>query len=105
MDQDELIIELIDEDNIDISLEESVTISNNHALLDNLDYESSGHIGFAPSRLDNLDEVTDEELDDSNIFVDVNGVDKKIPINKLIDKTDVTVDDEEEMLIFGNKEE
>lgn len=105
---DEIII-LLEDDEVNIDLGDKLNIIDitnaKHDKLQNLDYESSGHTGFARSRLNDLEEITDEEMDDSNIFVDANGVDKKIPINKLIDKTDVTVDDEEEMLIFGNKEE
>ena len=37
----------VDEPNITVKGPKEVVMSKNHALLDNLDYENSGHTGFA----------------------------------------------------------
>ena len=108
---DELNIVLEDPSEIDIDLGDKLNIvpidGAPHNKLGNLDYEHSGHTGFAPSRLENVEEVLDEDIENAEIFTDVEGSDKKISVNKIIDSAfgKIAVDEANEALLLNYEEE
>lgn len=95
----EIKIVLEDEGSINIKVEDeeelkccvndlmSVIINEDHDKLNNLDYESSGHIGFAPSNLENLPSVPSEvDIDDIVILSNANNNLTKITLQEIADK-------------------
>lgn len=62
-------IEIILSNEIQVEVEVKLLLLKNHASLSNLDYEHSGHTGFA-SKLDLDDYVSKAEFDDADISED-----------------------------------
>lgn len=51
-----------------------LVINADHSIMENLDYEHSGHTGFTPSRLSLLDHIENFNEDSSKVFInDENG--------------------------------
>lgn len=96
VEEDNIDIKMSKEENVEVEFEtKEIITTRNHSKLDNLDFENSGHIGFAsakdiekvvPKRLNALPNVN--ERTDRNkvyIYVDEDGNERKISMRNMLD--------------------
>ena len=83
--EDEIVLSA-DNDEVNVNFNDRLTIvqPTNHNELLGLDYESSGHIGFAPSRLSTLPDLN-KQHDRMNVLVmvDDNGTPSKVSMSDM----------------------
>lgn len=96
VEQDNINIKMSKEENVEVEFEtKEIITTRNHSKLDNLDFENSGHIGFAsakdiekvvPKRLSVLPIVNENaERDKVYLYADENGTSKRISMRNMLD--------------------
>lgn len=114
MNDGEIIVVLEDDGEVDLSFDDRINIiqTHNHDELQNLDYESSGHTGFVPSKLSLLPQASKQTSNERlSLFVSDNGTPSHITIKEISERIIRTADEipsdlqEGQYLFLEKKEE
>ena len=85
-DDSEVNLTISDEDNLNVNMSDRLTIvqPTHHNELIGLDYDSSGHTGFVPARLNAISPLNrNSSRLTAMVYVDDNGTDSKISMSEM----------------------